>query len=172
MRKSGIVAVVLAVALAGSSSGQQQGGNLVQKPGPRAPEACDLSKVIPGWYCENCGKAMTDKLLAEHNKDKETKTHTVAKRKICERKYWESECHPEKNNFEKGLCCGKEMVEKVGYALTLNQCLNCSAINVDEKCRNMYCGGGKMRLECALQPHFPHTNAKLWKEKLKKAAEK
>jgi hypothetical protein len=61
------------------------------------------------------------------------------------------------------------MTQKTDKALVLYMCLNCSGTNDEEKCRNqLYCGGGKMRLECSSQPHFPHTNEKLWKEKMKK----
>ncbi|MBI2933259.1 MAG: hypothetical protein HYY16_16565 [Planctomycetes bacterium] len=172
MRRTALAALLsatfLTVALAGQEPPPHQPAP--RGPGPRPPDACDLKKIETGSFCMHCGGLLNDEQVAEHAKNKEFKSHRIAKRKVCVKKYYHAPCHPENDSFEKGKCCGEDMEELVDRALIVYLCEGCGWNSTEtDKCQEPICTKKKMRQECAAQPNFPHTNEKLWREKKAKA---
>ncbi len=170
-----VVGAVVFAALLVAAQDKKHGGTGSQgKPlGPRAADACDLKKIELAPYCNECSKIMEDKEVAGHKKEAGGGSHTIVKRKVCVKKYYHADCHPENDSYDKGQCCGKDKEEKVSKSAIWFQCEGCSAPAEKEgTCQFDECPKKKTRAECTMQPSFPHTNEKKWRDDKKKEEKK
>ncbi len=130
-------------------------------------------EIEAGTFCNECGAILEKEQIEQHKKDRTLKSHTILTKKICVRKFYHCEAHPENDSFDKGQCCGKDMPEKLSKTLVLWRCEGCSQVSSEtDKCQDPACPKKKIRTECAGEPMFPHTNEKLWREKKKKEEKK
>jgi len=167
------VALVMALVVPLALGQQQPPKREFRGPGPRKPEDCDMKKSEQAAFCKTCNAILEGQTLEDH-KGKDYKAHEVGKRKVCVKKYFEAECHPENNSFEKGECCGKAKVEKISRTPLVWLCEGCSQ-TVDQeggKCVFPDCPKKKLRQECQGQPAFPHTNEDNFRKKQKEKEKK
>ncbi len=153
--------------------GKQDGKRQLFPPGPRAKDACDIKKTEMAPFCETCQGLLDEAGVKQHKTEKDYKGHEIGKAKACVKEYYHCETHPENDSYDKGQCCGKDMEKKSSRSRVTWICETCGATTFEEKkCPREDCPKSKLRAECSLQPNFPHTNEKLWRDNKKKDEKK
>ncbi len=141
----------------------------VKPPGPKKADDCDLKGVQIRYMCD-CMGFLDEKGLAMHKKP-EFKEHQPQQVKVCVKKYYLCQQHPENASLDKTKCatCSAPLTEKVEISPAFHICEGCGTrMGADAlKCTLVECPKPKLRMECAFQPRFPHTNEKNWREKKK-----